>query len=858
MWGPFLSDREWGTVREDYSPNGNAWNYFPFEDAISRTYRWSEDGIGGICDEKQIICFAPAFWNGKDRLIKERLFGLTNAEGNHGEDVKEYYYYLDNIPSHNYMKMLYKYPQSYFPYEPLRDENKKRTRDEREFELIDTGIFNEDKYFDIFIEYAKNNENDILIKITACNRGTKKVLLNIIPQIWFRNTWSWGYENYVPEILFGVKGSLNLKHKSGDYNLYYENSPDILFCNNETNSKKIFGIDSDKKYFKDGINNFIVNKIEDGINRTSGTKAGINYQKEIDANGSLTIRLRLSKYKVDNPFNDFEETFQQRINEANDFYKKIQHDNTDEDERNIQRQAFAGMLWNKQFYNYDLRKWLSGDPSMPVPPEERKNGRNSDWFHLNNSDIISMPDNWEFPWYATWDLAFHCITLSMIDPEYAKEQLILLTREWYMHPNGQLPAYEWNFSDVNPPVHAYAAWRIYKIDEKQKGKGDTEFLERILHKLLINFTWWVNKKDFGDRNIFQGGFLGMDNVGVFDRSSGISPDERLDQADGTSWMAMYSLNMMRIALELSKEKPYYQDIATKFFEHFLYIAGAMVNIDCNGMSLWDEDDQFYYDVLHFQKDDKSQLIKIRSMVGLIPLFAVEVLDSEILDALPEFTARMDWFLNYRPDLANLVSRWNVHGVGQRHLLSLLRGSRMKKLIKRMLDETEYLSGYGVRSLSKVYKDNPYEFSTDGTNIKVKYSPAESETNIFGGNSNWRGPIWFPANFLIIESLQRFHHYYGDDFLIEYPINSGKTITIKDAADEIAKRLLNIYLKDKNGRRAVYGNNEKFQTDPNFKDYILFYEYFNGDTGEGLGASHQTGWTGLLAKLIQPRRKNSQP
>jgi hypothetical protein len=854
MWGPFLSDRQWGTIREDYSENGDAWNYFPFDDAVCRAYRWGEDGIGGICDSEQIICFAPAFWNGKDRILKERLFGLNNFEGNHGEDVKEYYYYLDNIPSHNYMKMLYKYPQSRFPYDQLRDENKKRTRNEREFELIDTEVFNNDRYFDIFIEYAKQSEEDILIKISAFNRGKEKAHLNIIPQIWFRNTWSWDFGDYVPEIHSGGKNLLILNHiKAGSYNLYFENSPEVLFCNNDSNAKKLYGIETDNKYFKDGINNYIVNKNRESVNKNSGTKAGLRYEMDIEGGGTSLLRFRLTKNKNENPFADFEEIFENRVKEADDFYKNIQHDITDEDERRIQRQAFAGMLWNKQFYFYDIRKWLNGDPTMPAPSEERKKGRNSDWIHLNNADIISMPDNWEFPWYATWDLAFHCITFAMIDPEFAKEQLILFTREWYMHPNGQLPAYEWNFSDVNPPLHAYAAWRVYKIDEKQKGKGDTIFLERIMHKLLINFTWWVNKKDFDDRNIFQGGFLGMDNIGVFDRSSGTDNNERLDQADGTSWMAMYSLTMMRIALELSTEKPYYQDLATKFFEHFLYIAGAMVNIGDDEIGLWDEEDQFYYDVLHSQKENKSEMIKVRSMVGIIPLFAVEVLDSEILDALPEFNKRLDWFLNYRPDLAKLVSRWNVHGEGERHLLSLLRGSRMKKLIKRMLDETEYLSDYGIRSLSKVYKDNPYEFSTDWNKFKVSYSPAESDTNIFGGNSNWRGPIWFQTNFLIIESLQKFHHYYGDEFLIEYPVNSGKQITIKDAAEEITTRLKRIFTRDKNGRRAVFGNNEKFQTDPNFKDYILFNEYFNGDTGEGLGASHQTGWTGLIAKILQPRR-----
>ena len=626
----------------------------------------------------------------------------------------------------------------------------------------------------------------------------------------------------------------------------------MIFCDNETNVRVLFKSDTDIRYFKDGINEFVINNNSGSINRQSGTKAGLRYVAEIEPGSSVVIRLRLTIQKPDNPFDKFEELFNNKIKEADDFYAGIQKDIKDEDERRVQRQAFAGMLWNKQFYCYDVREWLKGDPTQPTPPEERKTGRNSEWFHLNNSNIIPMPDNWEYPWYATWDLGFHCIPFAIIDPEYAKHQLLLFTKEWYMHPNGQLPAYEWNFSDVNPPVHAWAAWRVYKIEEKYKGKGDIIFLERILHKLLINFTWWVNKKDYGDRNIFQGGFLGMDNIGVFDRSNGIGKDLRLDQADGTAWMAMYSLNMMRIALELSKEKPYYQDIATKFFEHFLYIADAMENMGAEGNGLWDNEDQFYYDMLHSENQKTSQMIKIRSLVGLVPLFAVEVLESDQLDYAQDFNKRLDWFLNYRPDLARLVSRWNVHGIGERHLLSLLRGSRMKKLIRRLLDETEYLSDYGVRSLSKVYKDNPYVFSSDGENITVNYTPAESDNGMFGGNSNWRGPIWFPGNFLIIESLQKFHHYYGDEFLIEYPVGSGKHITIKDAANELTRRLKNIFLKNNNGRRAVFGNNEKFQNDPNFKDYILFHEYFNGDTGEGLGASHQTGWTGLIAKLLQPR------
>lgn len=855
-WGPYLADRQWGTVREDYSSNGNAWEYFSFKEANSRTYRWGEDGIGGISDSQQLLCFAPAFWNGKDEIIKERLFGLTNPQGNHGEDVKEYYYYLDNVPTHSYMKMLYKYPQNKFPYEELIIRNKNRNLSEPEFELIDTGIFDENKYFDIFIEYSKNGSDDILIKITAANRGNEKAILNIIPQIWFRNTWVWGYDDYKPAITSTKNNFLILNHsKLGKMFLYFQDSPDILLCNNDTNTNKLYGVKSASKYFKDGINEFIINKNKDAVsNSIDATKAALNYELVINPGEHEIINLRLSNKELKLPFKNFDEIFEQKLSEADNFYKEIQLNIDDEDEKSIQRQAFAGMLWSKQFYYFNIKEWLNGDPAQPSPPEQRKKGRNNDWFHLSNSDIISMPDKWEYPWYATWDAAFHCIPIALIDPAFAKEQMLLFTKVWYMHPNGQLPAYEWNFSDVNPPVHAWAAWRVFKIDEKINGQGDYEFLERIFLKLLLNFTWWVNKKDLNGRNIFQGGFLGMDNIGIFDRSSGIGEDEHLDQADGTSWMAMYSLNLMRIALELSKKEPHFQDLAIKFFEHFLYIAKAMTSIGEEGIGLWDDDDKFYYDVLHSRSKNESFRLKIRSMVGLIPLFAVEVLEPDTFKHAPEFTSRLNWLMKNKPELAMLVSRWTEHGLGERHLLSLLRGSRMKKLIKRMLDETEYLSGYGVRSLSKIYKDTPYEFSANGSKLFVNYTSAESDSRMFGGNSNWRGPIWFPVNFLIIESLQRFHHYYGDDFKIEFPIGSGKLITIKDAADELTLRIKKLFLKDENGRRAVYGNNKIFQADPHFKDYILFYEYFNGDTGEGLGASHQTGWTGLIAKLIQPRTK----
>ena len=854
-WGPYLAERQWGTVREDYSNEGTPWDYITHSDAQSKAYRWGEEGIAGISHDQQLVCFSVGFWNKKDPIIKERYFGLNGKEGNHAEDVKEYYYYLDNTPTHSFMKMLYKYPQSEFPYSLLLEENKKRTKKDQEFELIDTGIFDDNKYFDVFIEYAKASEEDILIEITAYNRGKIKAALNILPHIWFRNTWRWGKENYQPQLYLAENNSIKIINKNiGEYNLYFEDNPQILFCENETNNRRLYNSKNFTKYTKDGINDFIVYKNKNAVNpNKTGTKAAINYDVEIEGGSSASIKLRLSANQHKNPFNDFKKIIINRKNEADIFYSEIQNELKDDDKKNVQRQAFAGMLWNKQFYYYDVEEWINGDKGQPKPPKQRKDGRNNEWLHLNNADIISMPDKWEYPWYATWDLAFHCIPFAMIDSEFAKEQLILFTREWYMHPNGQLPAYEWNFSDVNPPVHAWATWRVYKIDQKLNGKPDTDFLERVFHKLLLNFTWWVNKKDHDGHNIFQGGFLGLDNIGVFDRSSKLPTGGHLDQADGTSWMAMFSLNMLRISLELAKTKPIYQDLATKFFEHFLYIAQSLTNMGCKGVGLWDDEDEFYYDALHI--NDKISHLKIRSMVGLIPLFAVEVLEPELLNQVPEFTARLNWFLTNKPEMAKLVSRWNEEGVGKRHLLSLLRGHRMKRLFKRMLDESEFLSDYGIRSLSKYHEKHPYEFNLNGEKLQVKYTPAESDTWLFGGNSNWRGPIWFPVNFLILESMYRFHHYYGDDFKIECPTNSGNFITIKEAADDIAARLSKIFLKDKNGLRSVFGNNKKIQDDPHFKDYILFNEYFHGDNGRGAGASHQTGWTGLITKILQPWKTN---
>jgi len=749
------------------------------------------------------------------------------------------------------MKLLYKYPQQEFPYHTLWEKNKNRNRNDAEFELIDTGIFDDDKYFDIFIEYAKESPENILIRITAINRGKVEAGLNIIPQTWFRNTWSWQNKTQIPRIS-KEENFLKLNHNAaGEYFLYFDKKPEILFCDNQTNVRKLYGINKEG-FFKDGINEYLVHGNQEAVNKNNqGTKAALNFFQLVPGGKSFEVKLRLTKNESENPFKDFNRLMSEKINEANEFYNEIQKEIENEDEKNIQRQAFAGMLWNKQFYYYNNAQWMNGDPAGPETPVERRNVRNSEWSNLDNADIISMPDKWEYPWYATWDTAFHCIPFALIDPEFAKQQLLLFTKECYMHPNGQLPAYEWDFGDVNPPVHAWAVWRVYKIDEKHNGKGDIDFLERVFHKLLLNFTWWVNKKDKEGRNIFQGGFLGMDNIGVFDRSTELPDGRHIDQADGTSWVAMYCLNLLRIAIELSQTKPLYQDLASKFFEHFLYIAEAMTNMAGEGIGLWDNDDEFYYDVLHTESG-KSLKLKLRSMVGLIPLFAVEVLDPEVMKHVPEFEKRLNWFLENKPELASLVSRWCEVGVGERNLLSLLRGHRMKKLLQRMLDETEFLSEYGIRSLSKDYENSPYVIQADGSEFKLKYTPAESDTGLFGGNSNWRGPIWFPVNFLIIESLQRFHHYYGDDFKMEYPSGSGKLITLNEIATLLTIRLKSIFTKNKDGKRPVFGDNKKFQEDPHFKDYILFYEYFHGDTGCGLGASHQTGWTGLIAKLLHPR------
>ena len=851
-WGPYLSERQWGTVREDYSPGGTAWEYFPHDHARSRAYRWGEDGIAGISDAEQLVCLSLGLWNGADPILKERLFGLTNAEGNHGEDVKEHYFYLDATPTHSYLKMLYKYPHRAFPYADLVAENARRGTDVPEYELLDTGVFAENRYFDVFVEYAQVEPGDILMKITGWNRGPTATL-HLIPQLVLRNTWSWEPGCEKPELRAAGHRAIAVEPAAlGVSHLYFDGDPEVLYTENETNALKLWNYGS-AGYFKDAFHEYIVGGHRDRVNpKRTGTKAGVWYQSTIPSGGKLELRLRLARRTVRAPFKDFDSGLDQRRHEADAYYADLQKDMSSADERAVQRQAFAGLIWSKQFYYLDVPRWLKGDPAQPRPAEEHLHGRNSDWRNLNNADILSMPDKWEYPWYASWDLAFHCIPFALIDAHFAKHQLVLLTREWYMHPNGQIPAYEWAFSDVNPPVHAWATWRVYQIDRKQNaGKGDLEFLERVFHKLMLNFTWWVNRKDTLGRNIFQGGFLGLDNIGVFDRSSQLPTGGYINQSDGTSWMAMYALNLMRIALELSKHNHVYEDIASKFFEHFLNIASAMSCMFSDDIGLWDDEDQFFYDVLCLPDNQRVRL-RIRSMVGLIPLFAVETLEPELLEKLPGFRRRLEWFLMHRPDLASLVSHWQSPGRGERRLLSLLRGHRMKKLLKRMLDETEFLSDYGVRALSKAHLEHPFQLQIGSVDQSVRYSPGESDSRQFGGNSNWRGPIWFPLNFLIIESLQKFHHYYGNDFKVECPTGSGHFLTLAQVAAELSHRLSRIFLKDERGERPVLRHQPQLQMDPNYRDCIPFYEYFHGDTGRGIGASHQTGWTSLIAKLLTPR------
>lgn len=859
-WGPYLSDRQWGTVREDYSAGGNAWDAFPHDHARSRAYRWGEDGIGGFSDERQRLCLSVAMWNGRDPILKERLFGLTNVEGNHGEDVKELYYYLDALPSHAYAAMLYKYPQAAFPYADLVEENRRRDRVAPEYELLDTGVFDDDRYFDVFIDYAQVTAGDVVMRVRAINRGPETAPLHLLPQAWFRNRWSWAHGAGRPSLRHVAPGTVLLDDRGlGLHWLYYEASATGLFCDNETNVRRLFGMHDVAGAFKDAFHDAIVHGHTDALSpRPEGTKFAAHSRFDVPAGGEVSVTMRVSPRELTRPFRhvdgvgDVDDLFDRRKAEAAVFYHHLQSDLAHDDARRVQRQAFAGMIWSKQFYRYDVRRWLEGDPRQPQPPAQRRAGRNRHWRHLNNADIISMPDKWEYPWYASWDLAFHCLPLAVLDADFAKSQLVMLTREWYMHPSGQLPAYEWAFDDVNPPVHAWATWRVFKIDQKRRGDaGDIGFLEGVFHKLMLNFTWWVNRKDNEGRNIFQGGFLGLDNIGVFDRSAPLPTGGFINQADGTSWMAMYSLNLMRIALELAQHNRVYEDVATKFFEHFLHIAEAMTLDSDGGVGLWDDDDKFYYDVLTLPGGHRVPL-RVRSLVGLIPMCAVEVLDPEMLVKVPRFAERLEWVLEHRPELANLVSRWHEPGLGERRLLSLLRGHRLKRLLRRLLDPAEFLSDYGVRSLSAVHRDAPYRLEVDGNEFTVEYQPGESTTAAFGGNSNWRGPIWFPINFLLIESLQKFHHYYGDDFRVECPTGSGQYMSLAQVADVLTRRLASLFLRGADGRRPVFGDDARLQQDPHFRDYLLFFEYFHGDSGRGVGASHQTGWTGLVAKLLQPR------
>ncbi|MEM6347340.1 MAG: glucosidase [Bacteroidota bacterium] len=851
FWGPYLSERQWGTVREDYSANGDAWNYFPHDHARSRAYRWGEDGLLGITDRFCRLCFAPTLWNGNDPILKERLFGLTGPEGNHGEDVKELYYYLDNTPTHSYMKALYKYPQAAFPYDEIVETNSNRSRHEREYELLDTGVFDENRYFDLEIEYAKADADDLLIKLTVHNRGPEAAPVWLLPTLWFRNRWSFRPEKPKPKISFKADGELLAnRHRIGSFHFYYDSAERCLFTENETNRVRVFGEKKNKSPFvKDAFHKAV---IEDDYafleEKKTGTKAAPLYHWTLAAGEAKTVRLRLSKKAHKDPLGkSFDKAFAARLKEADEFYDQIHPKSLSPEQRNIQRQALAGMLWTKQYYHIDVPQWLEGDPNQPPPPAERKKGRNRNWMYLNNQDILSMPDKWEYPWYAAWDLAFHCVPLAMVDINFAKEQLILMLREWYMAPNGQIPAYEWNFSDVNPPVHAWAALKIYEMEKERNGQGDINFLKRVFQKLSINFTWWVNRKDINGNNVFEGGFLGLDNIGVFDRSNELPGGGHLEQADGTSWVAAYSLQLMQMALEISLVDPSFEDITTKFFEHFVYIAETLNHIGEDWTPLWHEEDGFYYDVLQLPGDRYEQ-IRVRSLVGLTPLFATTVIRKEIQDKLPEFCERLEWFHNYwlaDKDYSVLSRREQGNDI----LLAMVKQERLEALLKAMLDEAEFLSEGGIRSLSRYHAENPYALEIEGHNYGIGYVAGESTTGMFGGNSNWRGPIWFPMNYMLIEALRTMDQYYGSDYKVEYPSGSGEFRCLSQIADGLAERLISIFEPNEQGHRPAHDGDLRYAKDPHFKDLILFYEYFHGDDLHGLGASHQTGWTGLVANLL---------
>jgi hypothetical protein len=857
-WGPYLSERQWGTVREDYSPHGTAWDYLPHDHARSRAYRWGEDGLLGLSDNHQRLCFAVALWNERDPILKERFFGLTGSEGNHGEDVKDYYFYLDATPTHSYMRGLYKYPQAEFPYAWLVEENRRRGRRDPEFELVDTGIFAEHRYFDVCVEYAKAAPDDVLIRVTVVNRGPEPAPLHLLPTLWCRNTWAWEPGSPRPRLAAGAAwgdaACVLVAHPdlAGAYRLYAEGAPELLFTENETNRRRLYGVENATPFVKDAFHDYVVRGDAAAVNPArEGTKAAAHYRLHLGPGERAVVRLRLRDGEPETaPFGPrFDALVAERQREADEFYACVIPARLSDDARSVMRQALAGMLWSKQWYHYDVRRWLEGDPGQPAPPPERRAGRNREWTHLYNDDVVSMPDKWEYPWYAAWDLAFHAIVLALVDPDFAKHQLTLFLREWYMHPNGQIPAYEWALGDVNPPVHAWAVWRVYKIDRKRTGRADRQFLESAFHKLLLNFTWWVNRKDAEGMNVFQGGFLGLDNIGVFDRSAPLPTGGHLEQSDGTSWMGMFSVNMLAIALELARENPAYDGIASKFFEHFTQIAHAMDSRACSALSLWDDADGFYYDTLHLPGGEHRRL-RVRSLVGLIPLLATETLEPEIVDRLPGFKRRMEWFIRNRPEFREHVEMQARPGGRVRRLLSIVTRERLPRLLRVMLDEAEFLSPYGIRSVSRYHRDHPYVFTVDGQEHRVDYEPAESSTGLFGGNSNWRGPIWFPINYLLIEALQKLDHFYGPEFRVECPTGSGTTLRLWDVATELSRRLTRIFLRGADGRRPVHGGVALFQTDPHWRDLVWFYEYFHGDDGAGLGASHQTGWTGLVAKLLQ--------
>jgi len=868
-WGPYLAERQWGTVREDYSADGNCWTYFPHDHARSRAYRWGEDGLLGICDRECRLCFALALWNERDPFLKERLFGLSGPEGNHGEDVKECYYYVDSTPTHSYMKGLYKYPHEEFPYARLVEENRRRGRGDPEFELTDTGIFAGDRYFDVVAEYAKESPNDILIRITIVNRGPESAVLHLLPTLWYRNTWVWGCAHegceIAPRIDVSPEGTLIGRHATlEEFRLAAEAADDgtafeWLLTNNETNAKRLFGVANTSRYVKDAFHDYVVRGDSAAVNpRRFGTKAAAHYRLVIPAGGTRRVRLRLFAAEsapsatphaaLEAAFgNAFDETFDLRQAEAEAYYTRRLPDTLDPAQRLIARQACAGLLWSKQFYHYVLEDWLKGDADMPPPPRERLHGRNADWQHLYNRDVISMPDKWEYPWYAAWDLAFHMIPLARLDARFAKNQLELLLREWYMHPNGQIPAYEFCLSDVNPPVHAWACWRVYKMSAP-RGQRDWRFLSSTFQKLLINFTWWVNRKDVHGRHLFSGGFLGLDNIGVFDRSKPLPTGGVLEQADGTAWMAFYCGTMLSMALELAKYDPAAEDIASKFFEHFVHIADAINTLGDAG--LWQEEDGFYYDQIH--TDDSSTRLRLRSIVGLIPLLAVEVIERSVIDRLPGFRKRLDWFLRYRGDLARQIAYMETDEQGRsqgRYLLAIPSRKRLARVLKYALDENEFLSLYGVRSLSKVHESKPYQCEVGGEKLTVRYVPGDSDSGLFGGNSNWRGPVWFPINYLLIEALERYHHFYGDSLLVECPTRSGNWMNLKQVARFLCQRLVRLFVQDASGRRP-YENCSAGGVDPTDGDLVLFHEYFHGDTGRGLGASHQTGWTALVVRCLE--------